>query len=182
MHPIVRKLEGGDRRSLGRAPEVVAEVMDDPDLFKVLLSGLRSDDAVVRMRAADAIEKVSARHPEYLQPHKGFLIRQAAESDQKEVRWHLAQMLPRLALTPKERRQVVGIMIGYFEDDSSIVKTCAMQALADLAGRDPALRPSVMLHLRELTAIGTPAMRARGRMLLAALAGTAPRRSRSSSA
>ena len=74
MHPIVRKLEGGDRRSLGRAPEVIAEVMDDPGLFKVLLSGLRSDDAVVRLRVADAIEKVSARHPEYLQPHKGLSL------------------------------------------------------------------------------------------------------------
>ena len=182
MHPMLRKLEGGDRRSLGRAPEVVAEVIDDPGLFKALVCGLLSDDAVVRMRAADAMEKVSARHPEYLQSHKGFLIRQAAGSDQKEVRWHLAQMLPRLALTPKETRQVVGLMIRYFEDGSSIVKTHAMQALADLAGRNPALRPSVMLHLRELTAIGTPAMRARGRMLLAAMAGKPRRRSRSSSA
>lgn len=111
MHPMLRKLEGGDRRSLGRAPEVVAEVMDDPDLFKVLLSGLLSEDALMRMRAADA-----------------------------------------------------------------------MQALADLASRNPPLRPSVMLHLQELTAIGTPAMKARGRMLLAAMAGKPRRRSRSSSA
>lgn len=182
VHPIVRKLEGGDRRSLGRAPEIVAEAIDDPDLFKALVSCLLSDDPLVRMRAADAMEKVSARHPEYLQSHKGFLIGQAAESAQKEVRWHLAQMLPRLALSPKEARQVVALMIRYFEDASSIVKTNAMQALADLAGSHPALRPSVMLHLRELTAIGTPAMKARGRMLLAAMAGKPRRRSRSSSA
>lgn len=58
----------------------------------------------------------------------------------------------------------------------------AMQALADLASRHPPLRPSVMLHLQELTAIGTPAMKARGRMLLAAMAGKSRRRSRSGAA
>ena len=171
MHPTVRRLEGGNRRSLGHVAEVVAEAMDDPELFDALVACLLSGDAVVRLRAADAIEKVSARHPEYLRSHKGFLIRQAGRSEQKEVRWHLAQMLPRLALSPKERRRVVGLMIGYLEDASSIVKTNAMQALADLAGCDPALRPSVMLHLRELTAIGTPAMKARGRTLLRAMSG-----------
>ncbi|MBK8121626.1 MAG: hypothetical protein IPK39_22600 [Sulfuritalea sp.] len=90
MHPMLRKLEGGDRRSLGRAPEVVAEVIDDPDL----LSGLLSEDAVVRMRAADAMEKASVRSPECLEPHKGFLIGQAAKSNQKEVRWQVPAPVP----------------------------------------------------------------------------------------
>jgi hypothetical protein len=44
-----------------------------------------------------------------------------------------------------------------------------MQALADLTGQAPALRPIVVRRLRALTAQGTPAMRARGRKLLAAL-------------
>lgn len=49
------------------------------------------------------------------------------------------------------------------------MKTFAMQALADLARRDPKLLPAVTLHLRELTVIGTPAMKARGKKLLARL-------------
>ena len=94
MHPMLRKLEGGDRRSLDRAPEVVAEVMEDPDLLKVLLSGLLSDGAAVRMRAADAMEKASVRSPEYLQQQKGFLMGQAAKSNQKEVRWQVPAPVP----------------------------------------------------------------------------------------
>lgn len=167
MHPILRKLEGGDRRSIGCSGEVVADVLCNPNLFGVLVTGLSADDAILRMRAADAMEKISLKHPEYLWPHHDFLIEQAARSDQKKVRWHLAQMLPRLKLNDKEKRRVVGTLLTYFADSSSIVKTFAMQVLADIARQTPELRPSIRVQLRELTAIGTPAMRARGRKLLA---------------
>jgi hypothetical protein len=42
----------------------------------------------------------------------------------------------------------------------------AMQAMADLAASHPRLAPEVRQHLEELAAIGTPAMKARGRKLL----------------
>jgi hypothetical protein len=100
MHPILHKLEGADLRSIGRANEVVAEVIADPKLFAAVFSGLQSDNAVLRARAADAVEKITARHPEYLGPYRKSLIGPLAQCDQKEVRWHLAQMLPRIRWTP----------------------------------------------------------------------------------
>jgi hypothetical protein len=51
-----------------------------------------------------------------------------------------------------------------------------MQALGNLARQTPELMPTVRLHLRELTAIGTPTMKARGRRLLREL-GAPTRRS-----
>jgi hypothetical protein len=35
MNYILKKLEGGDRRSSGRADKVVAEVLNDPSLFEL---------------------------------------------------------------------------------------------------------------------------------------------------
>ncbi len=172
---ILRKLEGGDRRSIGRSSEVVTEVLANPELFGALFAGLFADDPVVRARAADAVEKISVIHPEYLRPYKSKLIGQLARGDQKEVRWHIAQMLPRLQWTQREERQVWEILKIYLQDTSSIVKTFAMQALADLAQQRPALRPAVLRQLQALTASGTPAMRARGRKLLADC-GSRPRR------
>jgi hypothetical protein len=169
MHSLLNKLEGGDRRSIGRSEEVVADVIEEPGLFSVLVDGLDADDPIVRMRAADAMEKITALHPEYLAPCKKLLIALAAISREKEVRWHLAQMLPRVKLNRPERQHVVGILMEYFDDSSSIVKTHAMQALADIARQAPELRPSALAHLRELTLIGTPAMKARGRKLCAEL-------------
>ena len=43
MHPILNMLEGGDRRSIGRSNEVAALVLEKPELFEVLISGMSPD-------------------------------------------------------------------------------------------------------------------------------------------
>jgi HEAT repeat protein len=166
MHPILKKLSGGDRRSIGRSNEIVADVLAHPRQFRHLFGGLASDDPIVRMRAADAIEKISAQRPELLEPFKMKLLAIAGSSDQQEVRWHAALMIPRLELTAKQRAVAVDILFDYLRDRSSIVKTFAMQGLAALASTDAAFRAKILPLLQELTEIGTPAMRARGRKLL----------------
>jgi hypothetical protein len=169
MHPIFNKLEGGDRRSIGKSEEVVAEVLADPSLFDVIFEGMLNPDPLIRMRCADAIEKITVDHPEYLRPHKTRLIQEVAKIDQQEVRWHVAQLCSRLELTSEERYLVVNILSEYLRDDSKIVKTSSMQALADIAEQDVNLRASIIQQLEELTRTGSPAMRSRGRKLLAKL-------------
>jgi hypothetical protein len=166
MHPLLKKLQGGDRRSIGKSSEVVSEVLEDPGLFPVVFHGMTDEDPLVRMRCADVAEKITARRPELLQAHKRELLREVATIDQQEVRWHVAQMIPRLALNRTERRTAAGILQGYLGDDSRIVRTFAMQALADLAERDAALRPQVVRMISTLARTGSPAMRSRGRKLL----------------
>jgi hypothetical protein len=78
-------------------------------------------------------------------------------------------MLPRLRLDQDEVETVVTILMEYLEDASSIVKTSSMQALADLAMSHHDLRPRVIPLIQRLTREGTPAMRSRGRKLLARL-------------
>lgn len=166
MTDILDKLRGGDLRSIGRANEVAQEVVHSPDLLASVFAGLLDNDPVVRMRAADAVEKASTRRPALLQPFKRELLGRVGASEQKEVRWHVALMLPRLGLNSRERRQAVAILLNYLEDTSSIVKTFAMQGLADLALHDAPLRNQVLPILQHLTEIGTAAMRSRGRKLL----------------
>ena len=163
---LLRKLEGGDRRSIGRSDEVVAAVLGKPTLFGALFAGLSVEDPVVRARAADAVEKITVVHSEWLQPYTSNLLGPLASCDQKEVRWHVAQMLPRVRWNARERQRVADILQGYLRDSSSIVKTCAMQALADLTQQAPDLRAAVLRQLQQLTANGTLAMRARGRKVL----------------
>ncbi|HEX7287148.1 MAG TPA: hypothetical protein VF532_13260 [Candidatus Angelobacter sp.] len=107
------------------------------------------------------------KKPELLRPFKAELLGLLAEAKQQELRWHLAQIAPRLPLTAAERAQAARILQTYLDDRSSIVKTFAMQALADLATQDPKLLPAAMELLGRLTRTGTPAMKARGRKLLA---------------
>ncbi len=113
--------------------------------------------------------------PEYLQPYKELLLNAAGDARQPSLRWHVAQMIPRLALETAERRSAVAVLKRYLDDDSAIVKTCAMQALAELALADRSLRRSVVPFLEKATASGTAAMRARGIRLLEALRAQARR-------
>jgi hypothetical protein len=166
LRTILQKLAGKDRRSIGQSNNVVAEVLAEPALFKEVFSCMVSGDPVISMRAADAMEKITARRPELLVPYKKMLITTAAGVEQKEVRWHIAQMLPRVAWNTAERKKIMDVLHEYLKDNSSIVKTFAMQALADFARQSPELRPSVLRRLRALTSSGTPAMKARGRKLL----------------
>jgi hypothetical protein len=166
---ILSLLQGGDRRTIGRANRVAVMVSKDADLFPELIAGLWSADPLVRMRAADAAEKVTRKNREILLPYKKELLGLMAEARQQELRWHLAVMVPRLLLNPKERHLATSWLTRYLEDRSSIVKTFALQGLADLAQDDPGIRPGVIETLREATRSGTPAMKARSRRLLSRL-------------
>jgi hypothetical protein len=58
------------------------------------------------------------------------------------------------------------LLVLYLEDRSSIVKTCAMQAMAELALQDRKLIAAVSARLSQLSSEGTAAMRSRGKKLL----------------
>ena len=169
MNQIIEKLQGGDLRSKGRSDEVVKEVFDNPRLFGLVVDGMIYDDPVVRMRASDAVEKITRKRPEYLVPHKSRLITMVSQIDQQEVRWHMALILPRLQLTEQEREKVFEILLSYLDDKSKIVKTFAMQGLADIAEQDRTYLTRVVGLMEELIETGSPAMKSRGKKLLAHL-------------
>ena len=171
---------GGDRRSIGAVGQVVALVLTHSERNGELVELLWDSDAVVRMRAADALEKISRERAEWVEPYKAELLGLMAEAEQQEVRWHLAGIVPRLGLTSAERLRAVEILWKYLEDRSSIVKTCAMQGIWDVAEEDAGMREAavelvfavVRAHRDAPVEVGdvrftvTAAMQARGRRLL----------------
>jgi hypothetical protein len=108
-------------------------------------------------------------HPQQAQTWKGELIGLLAESTEKKVRWNLALTIPRLKLTVIECRRVAEILKSWLGDSSSIVKTTALHGIADLTKQDPESLPDVLDLLRIAGRSGTPAMRARSRILLKAI-------------
>jgi hypothetical protein len=166
MPALLRALTGGDRRSIGKANAVVRKVLRKPERLAEIIDGLCDDDPLVRMRCADVAEKVSLKHPQWLRPYKRRLLALASLAVEQELRWHLAQMLPRLALDRAERRAVEATMRSYLKDKSRIVQAFALQALADLAIDDAALRRRVRPLIEKLAQTGSPAVRARARKLM----------------
>lgn len=169
MKPLLKRLSGGDRRSMGDSLEVAADVLANPKLFPELFKGMLSDDPIIRMRASDAVEKVTVHNPILLKPLKKKLLTQVALIDQQEIRWHAAQLFSRVEWTRPERTRIIAILQDYLKDKSSIVRTFAMQALGDIAMKDAKLRKQIVTQLKELTEQGSPAMKARGKKILAIL-------------
>ncbi len=163
-------MKGGDLRSIGRAEEVVQDILDNPALFAEVFEGMLDDDPLVKMRSADALEKVSSKHPEYLQPFKNRLISEVSQVRQQEVRWHVAQMFSYLEADKMERDEIIRILFSYLDTDKSkIVKVCSVQSLANLARNDEVMRHKVVRKLEEVIASGSPAMISRAKKLLAEL-------------
>src|SRR5229473_5390874 len=142
---IAVMLKGGDRRSIGRSDEVKKLVLHHPEHFTELLKYLCDESPIVRMRAADAVEKVTLVRPELLNPHKQELLGLLDEAEQIELRWHLALMVPRLTLSGQERERAAAALQRYLGDRSSIVKTFALQGLADFARQDARLQETAKL-------------------------------------
>jgi hypothetical protein len=126
-----------------------------------------ADDPLVRMRAADALEKVCRRRPELVAPLTERLLAEAAAVDQPSVRWHVAQMLGELPLTAVQRDRAVALLLANLNPPVDwIVTACSLEALARLAQADPALEPVALTQLRRHAAGPRRAVAARARRML----------------
>lgn len=159
-------LEGAHKLALGRVCEVAELVAAKPGKARQVAECMFDENAGVANRAADALERASCRQPSLLAPYKDLLLGRMADAEEKKLRWNLALMASRLQLSVAETRRAAAILHSWLEDESSIVKACAMSGLAGVARQNATLMPEVLDLLRILARSGTPAMRARGRILL----------------
>jgi len=167
MARILDKLRGGDRRSIGRANEVVSDVISNPSLFESVFGGMQHPDPLVRMRSADVVEKVSGKQPELLQPFKHKLINEIADIEQNEVRWHVALMFSYLSLGMKEKQLVVRKLNEWLDHGTSnIVRVNALQSLVDIGKSDKKLWPAINDKLNKTLSSDSPALRKRAGILL----------------
>ncbi len=163
---ICSLLRHGDRRTVGHVATVVETVLQKPKLVAALVHCMFEPDEGTRMRAADALEKVSRHRVEELQPYTSALLGLFEENDQQELRWHLAVILPRLHLERSERLRTSRKLQECLTARSSILRTFALQGLSDLAAKEPTLVPMALDALSSAERNGTPAMKARSRKLL----------------
>jgi hypothetical protein len=175
--------EGQGRISIGRAEEVAALVLAQPKFLSKLLECLWDENPGVVNRAAHALERVTRDGQPgpiaQLNSWKTSLLGLLPEAQENKLRWHLALIVPRLTLSRPECARAAAALQSWIEiESSSIVKTMSLQGLADLTRQDRSLLPSVLDLLRIHGRSGTPAMRARSRLLLSILEKTREKESR----
>ena len=169
-------LATGCRSSKDCVLQIVELVGAEPRKLPQLVECLWAADPFVAAGAADALERLtrhrSSRMEQWKEPLLGLLL----EAKEKRLRWNLALTVPRMKLTVSQCRRAAAALESYLDDQSSIVKTSALHGLADLASQNPETLSSVVDRLRLAERTGTPAMRARSRILLLKL--EKPRRPR----
>ena len=82
--------------------------------------------------------------PEVDRPTTTRLAVHGGHRDEQEVAcWHLAEIFCAVPLGPKQAERVAGVLLGYLEDRSKIVRYCAVQALGVVGARS-GRRPEIL--------------------------------------
>jgi cobalamin biosynthesis Mg chelatase CobN len=119
------------------------------------------------MRAADCIEKISSKTPKYLSKHKNEIFALCQEVRNKELQWHLAQMLSRLNLEDHEYAIAWKWLRDWALDasNSRIVRVNSLQALFDLSVRKDDKRRELNRLIAHLELENIPSLNARIRRI-----------------
>jgi hypothetical protein len=159
---LLEKLSGGDLRSIGKANLIVTEIQNQND-FNALFNCLYSDDRLVVMRAADAIEKITVECVDFLHGHKKELLAFCERANNIEFKWHLALILPRLSFLESECDYVRKILSSWLLDtkESKIVRTNSLQALCELSKQDSTIKEKLDGIMSEVEKENIPSLLAR---------------------
>lgn len=124
--------EDGKKNSLGRVDDVIQAVLADPARVEELYLVMFADDAWVRMRAADAFEKVCRVHPEWIQSYIDRIQEELHTSQQASIQWHIAQIYCQVELSKPQGQRAIKWLVKILETTAVdwIVAANSMKALA----------------------------------------------------
>jgi hypothetical protein len=165
-NPILRF--DGPSWGLSDAKREAAKVLADPALIKMLLQGLFSKNARIRMRAADIARRVTEKRPELLAPHTERLLGLFSESGKEDwrTRAHLGLVIARVAKTRAQQQRAAGLLLPLYYDASNVVRCTAIEGWGILGARQPELRKQFEPLIEEALHSGTLAMQNRARYAL----------------
>lgn len=125
-------IDGGKSNSLGRVNEVIEIVLSDKARLQELYETMFHQDAWVRMRAADAFEKVCRQYPEWVQPYIDQIQSDLSDNSQPSIQWHIAQIYTQVELSQAQKTHAIEWLKGILStaEVDWIVSANAMDSLA----------------------------------------------------
>lgn len=166
MNRVLEQLEGGDLRSDGKADDVAMQVIERPVLLPDLIEGFRSENRLIRMRTAHALEVISRNNAKLLENYKDELIKQAKADILPETRWHLAQIFGSLSFSDQELRIVLPLLFEFLKNGTTLVKAWTVVGLGNIAASNPGFRSEILKRISEYKEDRSPAVRNRVKQAL----------------
>jgi len=162
LNDLQKYLKGGDLRSISNVNQLISLIKNQQD-FDDLFSQMYSDDRLIIMRAADAIEKVTINTPSFLTKHKSELLHFLDKAHDKEFKWHLVLLTSRLKLTNDEFTLVWSRLKEWVLDknESKIVRVNSLQTLYDLTQNNKEFKNEILLLIQKLEKENIPSLNAR---------------------
>lgn len=166
MTDFEKILSGGDLRSIGKSNSVILKIQTQKD-FDELFQCLFHEDRLVIMRAADTIEKITINNTQYLEKHKDAIIKLCSTVIDKELKWHLALLIPRLQLDDFEFANAWNTLTNWAKDknNSRIVRVNSIQGLSEMKLQKKSLEKDFKFTLYEIEKENIPSINARIRRL-----------------
>lgn len=142
---------GGKSNSLGRTSEVIELVLRNKNQLDELYGCVFNDDAWIRMRAIDALEKICRQHPDWLLPYVDKFQVELASSSQPSIQWHLAQIYSQINLTAEQKLNAINWLKDLLSSVNVdwIVAANAMKTLVQFT-KDGSVSKNVTVQLLEL--------------------------------
>lgn len=155
-------LSRGDLRSIGKSNAVVLKINNQND-FDELFKYLFHNDRLIVMRVADTIEKITINNPQYLKNYKTEIIELSDVAKDKELKWHLALLIPRLNLKNIEFKNVWDILTTWAKDknNSRIVRVNSIQGLYEMAKQQSKKEKDFWITVSEIEKENIPSINAR---------------------
>ena len=164
MNSILQMLAGGERKSIGKANEVVKLVRNDKALFDEVFEGIFNEDPIISIRSADVVEKVSRKNPSLIQNKKEIIFKNLHKFELFESKMSIAQIIGYLILNKKELPLAVNHLFKWLNEEKNIfVKVNCMTGLTDIALKHPELKNEVIASINDQMVKGSAAIKARGR-------------------
>lgn len=158
--------QGGDMRSPIGSDIAAKHILENPNSIFDIVPLLNCGDKRLQMRAADCLEKASAKNPQILLPVRGTIIETLKTATQQEVRWHMAQIAKHLDPSMDEIAQMAPFLFEYLNDKSKIVITFALDTLVHFAKYDANIKAKILPILNDFAQNSKGATKARASRLL----------------
>lgn len=163
---IMEMLAEGERKAVVKSTAVAKAVLANPKLVKIVVDALSSANPTIVSHAAHALLTVFRKNPLLLKPFADQLLA-AFMGNQWEILEQLAKILPGLDLPkPKQRTFVERLEQVFYQGQSSIARTSALQALNDLGVQHKVWSDRSTKAIKFAFEQGSKAMQARARKLL----------------
>jgi hypothetical protein len=117
----------------------VVDAVTDQSTFDELFKLLFHHERTLLLRAADAVEKITSKQPEFLVPHKEQILALLTSADHKELKSHVVKLLPRLDLTTDELNSLWNTMSYWAKNpnENKNVRGASLQTLYEFSKREP---------------------------------------------